>query len=158
MTVQKKVMAKPTNKFSSLYLAVFIFTLNCGDALNITGITETNEVANLIGNIDENDWCPQQNGTGVVEDGMRPACPNPTNGSIQLPYQIVKQTRVKLQIINKHKKVVRLLVDERQAAGHQIVTWDLRDDNGDKVKNGCYRAQFFLDGEFKCHGDVQVIK
>ncbi len=109
MTVKKKVMAKPTNKFSSLYLAVFIFTLNCGDALNITGITETNEVANLIGNIDENNGCPQQNGTGVVEDGMRPACPNPTNGSIQLPYQIVKQTRVKFQIINKDKKVVRLL-------------------------------------------------
>jgi len=109
MTVKKKVMAKPTNKFSSLYLAVFIFTLNCGDALNITGITETNEVADLIGNIDENDWCPQQNGTGVVEDGMRPAYPNPTNSSIQLPYQIVKQTRVKFQIINKDKKVVRLL-------------------------------------------------
>jgi len=95
---------KANEQISLAILAIFIFTLNCGDALNITGITETNEVANLIGNIDENDWCPQQNGTGVVGYGMRPAYPNPTNGSIQLPYQIVKQTRVKLQIINKDKK------------------------------------------------------
>jgi len=144
MTVKKKVMAKPTNKFSSLYLAVFIFTLNCGDALNITGITETNEVADLIGNIDENDWCPQQNGTGVVEDGMRPAYPNPTNGSIQLPYQIVKQTRVKLQIINKDKKVVSLLVDAIQQAGSHIVTWDLRDDKEIRLKTVSIERNFFL--------------
>ena len=98
---------KANEQISLAILAIFIFTLNCGDALNITGITETNEVADLIGNIDENDWCPQQNGTGVVEDGMRPAYPNPTNRSIQLLYQIVKQTRVKLQIINKDKHDVR---------------------------------------------------
>ncbi|MCH8121726.1 MAG: hypothetical protein IH853_01255 [Bacteroidetes bacterium] len=72
MTVKKKVMAKPTNKFSSLYLAVFIFTLNCGDALNITGITETDEANTRIGNIDEDDWCPEQNGIYI-------AYPNPAN-------------------------------------------------------------------------------
>ena len=96
----------------SIILALF---LSCGDALNITGITETDETSpDPIGNIDENDWCPpqQSSGTGGAiseEDGMRPAYQNPTNDSTQLPYQIVKQTRVKFQIINKDKKVVRLL-------------------------------------------------
>jgi len=63
-----------------------------------------------------------------------------------------------LQIISKDKVVVRLLVDEKREAGSYTVQWDLRDNNGAKVKNGFYRAQFFLDGEFKCQGDIQVIK
>ena len=90
-------------KYPSLFLVILIFTLNCGDVLNITGITETNEVAELVGNIDENDWCPpQQSGTGdaiSTEDGMRPAYPNPTNSSTLLGYQIAQSTQVKLQII-----------------------------------------------------------
>ena len=143
----------------STILALF---LSCGDALNITGITETDEASILIGNIDENDWCPPQQSSGTggtisVEDGLRPAYPNPTNSSTQLPYQINKQTRVKLQIINKDKVIVRLLVDAIQPAGSYLVHWVLRDDKGDRVKNGFYRVQFFINDEFKCSGDIQVI-
>ncbi len=142
----------------SIIIALF---LSCGDALNITGITETDEANVLIGNIDENDWCPpQHSGTGdaiSTEDGMRPAYPNPTNSSTRLPYQITKQTRVKLQIINKDKVIVRLLVDAIQPAGSYTVLWVLGDDKGDRVKNGFYRVQFFINDEFKCHGDIQVI-
>ena len=160
VNMPKIIVTKPTSKFPSLFLAVFIFTLNCGDALNITGITETDETSILIGNIDENDWCPPQQSSGTIseENGMRPAYPNPTNNSTTLPYQIATATRVKLQLINKDKAIVRLLVDAIHEAGSYTVQWGLRDDNGDKVRNGFYRVQFFLDGEFKCHGDIQVIK
>ena len=34
----------------------------------------------------------------------------------------------------------------------------LLDNNGDRVKNGFYRVEFFVDGEFKCQGDIQVTK
>ena len=142
---------------------ILAFFLSCGDALNITGITETNETGpDPIGNIDENDWCPPQQsigpgGTISEEDGMRPAYPNPTKNSTQLGYQIVQSTQVKLQIINKDKVIVRLLVDAIQPAGSYTVLWVLGDDKGDRVKNGFYRVQFFINDEFKCHGDIQVI-
>ena len=131
----------------SIISALFLY---CGDALNITGITETDEANTRIGNIDEDDWCPEQNEIYI-------AYPNPANSSTTMLYQIGNQTRVKLQIINKDKKVVRLLVDQIQAAGFHSVRWSLRDDSGNRVKNGFYRAQFFVDGEFRCHGDIQVI-
>ena len=159
MTKPKQIMY--SNRL--LFLVILIFMLNCGDSLNITGITETDETGpDPIGNIDENDWCPpQHSGTGEViriEDGLYPAYPNPTNNGTILLFEIGQSTRVKLQIINKHKKVVRLLVDEIKNAGLFTVQWNLRDENGEKVKNGFYRVQFFIDGEFKCHGDIQVIK
>lgn len=140
--------------FHLLLLSILMFSMSCGDSLNIFGITETDESAELIGNIDENDWCTN------AQDGwaLHPAYPNPTNNSTTLIFSLAKMARVKLQIINKDKKVVKLLVDEFKPAGFFSVQWNLLDNNDDRVKNGFYRVQFFVDGEFKCHGDIQVKK
>lgn len=136
-----------------LLVATLAFLVSCGDSLNITGITETDETGpEPIGNIDENDWCSN------LQDGwaLLPAYPNPATENVSFRYNLAFTFRVKLQIINKDKKVVRLLVDGLQQAGNYAVRWDLLNDKGNRVKNGFYRAQLFIDDEFKCQGDVQI--
>jgi flagellar hook assembly protein FlgD len=73
-----------------------------------------------------------------------------------LGFQVAGTQRIKLQILNKDKKVVRVLIDEIKPTGHFTIVWDLRDNNGNRVKDGFYRAQFFLNEVLKCHGDIQI--
>ncbi len=136
-----------------LLLVTLAFLVVCSDSLNITGITETDETGpDPIGNIDENDWCPN------LQDGVAflPAYPNPATESISFQYKLASLFRVKLQLINKQKNVVRLLIDELQQAGTHVVRWDLLNDQGNGVKNGFYRAQLLIDAEFKCQGDIEI--
>lgn len=144
-----------------LIFSSMLLLLSCGDSINITGITETQETGpEPVGNIDDDDWCSNS------EEGwaLLPAYPNPTNGQVSIEFQINRRFWVKMQIINKDKKVVRLLIDDKiqngedakRAPGVYKVIWDARDDKGNRVKNGFYRVEFFLDGEFKCHGDIQI--
>ncbi|NIR48981.1 hypothetical protein GWO43_11140 [candidate division KSB1 bacterium] len=89
----------------------------------------------------KNDWCTNpQNGWALQY------IQNPANERVAFRYDLSRSFQVKLQIINKDKEVVRLLVDELQPAGAFMVTWALRNDKGDRVKNGFYRAQFFIHG------------
>ena len=94
-----------------------------------------------------------------------PAFPNPTNGELSIQFQISSPFWVKLQIINNDKKIVRLLIEDnieagentKRAPGTYQIRWDARDDSGNRVKDGFYRLEFFLNGgEFKCHGDIEI--
>ncbi|NIP26937.1 MAG: hypothetical protein GWO38_24755, partial [Phycisphaerae bacterium] len=95
--------------FWIVFLSMLLL-LSCGDSINITGITETDETGpEPIGNIDEDDWCSNS------EEGwaLLPAYPNPTNGEVSIQFQINRRFWVKLQIINKDEKVVRLLIEDK---------------------------------------------
>ncbi len=146
----------------SLIILLIILLLNCGDSFNITGITETDESGpDPIGNVDENDWCSDR----VIGFALFPAFPNPTNGELSIQFQISSPFWVKLQIINNDKKIVRLLIEDnieagentKRAPGTYQIRWDARDDSGNRVKDGFYRVEFFLNGgEFQCHGDIEI--
>lgn len=64
--------------------------------------------------------------------------PNPFNASTIIPYSLPRATDVKLEIFNLLGQRVRVLVNERQSAGHEKVIWDGKDDKGMDVSSGIY--------------------
>lgn len=70
------------------------------------------------------------------------AYPNPFNPSTTIPYRLEgagQEVTVQLQIIDLRGRVIRTLVTDRQATGHDYqVTWDGRDNNGHVVSSGTY--------------------
>jgi hypothetical protein len=68
--------------------------------------------------------------------------PNPFNPATRIRYTVgTKQTQpvpVSLKIYNVLGQLVRTLVDEEKAAGSHRVTWDGRDDGGQKLSSGVY--------------------
>jgi hypothetical protein len=68
--------------------------------------------------------------------------PNPFNPTTRIRYTVgTKQTQpvpVSLKIYNVLGQLVRTLVDEEKAAGSHRVTWDGRDDGGQKLSSGVY--------------------
>jgi hypothetical protein len=64
--------------------------------------------------------------------------PNPFNPETQVRYDLPVSGHVKLSIFNVLGQRVRVLVDERQDAGHKSVIWDGRDNSGQEVASGIY--------------------
>jgi hypothetical protein len=64
--------------------------------------------------------------------------PNPFRESTTISYQLPVGGDVRLEIFDDAGSRVRLLVDERQAAGGQSVIWDGSNDGGVKLASGIY--------------------
>ncbi len=64
--------------------------------------------------------------------------PNPFNPSTQIAFDLPVASRVQLTVFNVLGQNVRALVNADMAAGHQVVTWNGRSDNGSQVASGVY--------------------
>jgi hypothetical protein len=64
--------------------------------------------------------------------------PNPFNPETQISYNLSEGTHVKLTVYNVLGQQVKVLVDEFQSAGTNIVIWDSRNENGKRVSSGIY--------------------
>jgi|GEM_PF-1028624 len=64
--------------------------------------------------------------------------PNPFNPETQISYALPEKCQVKLSVYNVRGQRVRVLVDEFQAAGHQTVLWDGKNEDGQAVASGIY--------------------
>ncbi len=136
-------MTDAQQKQSGLILTIALSVLlliSCGDALNITGITETDETGpEPIGNVDEDDWCSNSTTGGTTEWAIFPAYPNPTNGEVTIRIFLNHRFWVKLQIINKDDKVIRILLEDKiedgdeakRGPGGYTRKWDAR--GGEKI-------------------------
>ena len=69
---------------------------------------------------------------------LSPNYPNPFNPETHIRYGLPEAAHVRLAIFNVRGQRVRLLVDEHQSAGFQIVTWNGRNDFGQSVGSGMY--------------------
>ena len=73
--------------------------------------------------------------------------PNPFNPATLIAYEIPESgTAVRLEIFDASGRLVRVLVAERQAAGHQAARWDGCDDHGRAVASGLYIYRLQADG------------
>lgn len=76
--------------------------------------------------------------------------PNPFNPKTTIAYDlpVVDATQpVRLSILDVSGRVVRTLVNEKQAGGSYSVDWEGRDDRGDEVASGVYIALLAVNGE-----------
>ena len=64
--------------------------------------------------------------------------PNPFNPITKINFELPYSGYVSLKIYNLSGQLMRTLVDEQRAAGHQTVHWDGRDENGRLVVSGLY--------------------
>lgn len=68
--------------------------------------------------------------------------PNPfSEGVTTIRFDLPSSEQVSLIIIDIKGRVVRTLIDKEQRFGSQAVSWDAKNDNGDKVSSGVYFYQ-----------------
>ncbi|MBN2103554.1 T9SS type A sorting domain-containing protein [bacterium] len=67
--------------------------------------------------------------------------PNPFNPVTHIEYTLEKPGDVTLKIFNSNGQFVKLLIEERQAAGHYHLQWDGTDFNRQKAASGLYFYQ-----------------
>ena len=86
---------------------------------------------------------PTGPGTGVDEGGFKNALsqayPNPFNPMTKIAYSVREAGPVAIDVYNVAGRVVRTLLDRESDAGASgYVTWDGRDDRGDRCASGVY--------------------
>ncbi len=69
---------------------------------------------------------------------LAPARPNPVSGTTEIRYQLPTEGPVHIRVYNVAGQVVKTLVDSKQEVGYKSVTWDGRNDRGERVGSGVY--------------------
>ena len=64
--------------------------------------------------------------------------PNPFNPTTEISYQLPEESTALIKIYNLLGEKLRTLVDQKQSAGTHTVTWNGRDDNGQRLGSGIY--------------------
>ncbi len=81
---------------------------------------------------------------------LQPNYPNPFNPLTRIPYDLageVSSATVRLEILDLRGRVVKTLVDERQATGQRYeVTWNGTNTRGRSVPSGTYVSRLVVDG------------
>ena len=66
------------------------------------------------------------------------AAPNPSHGSIGITYELPKSGYVILSVYDTQGRIVKELVRTNQVKGTHSITWNLRDEKGNRVADGIY--------------------
>jgi hypothetical protein len=104
-------------------------------------------------------------GTGEGDDGagvpsvtaLRSAYPNPFNPSTTIPFSLVSQERVLLQIYDAQGKLVRTLRNDVVPAGQHEAVWDGRDNSGSQMATGVYFVRLIA-GSYEMTRKVVMLK
>ncbi|MFQ6042009.1 MAG: lamin tail domain-containing protein [Candidatus Poribacteria bacterium] len=75
--------------------------------------------------------------------------PNPFNPQItptHIKYRAPTDTKVTIKIFDSAGKLVKTLLEKREAGGEQTISWDGKDDSGKKVSVGLYICQIIAAG------------
>lgn len=83
--------------------------------------------------------------------------PNPFNPATMIQYELPHASQVNLAIYNLLGERVRTLVDAQEPAGMKQVTWDGRDEHGERVSSGVYLYRLEA-GEFKMTKRLLLMK
>ncbi|MCX7757298.1 MAG: T9SS type A sorting domain-containing protein, partial [candidate division WOR-3 bacterium] len=81
-------------------------------------------------------------GGDVIRTGVYSVGPNPVRGSVVIRYGLSKEDEVRLRIYDASGRIVKTLVNERKGAGVYDVTWNGKDETGQKVPQGIYFYTF----------------
>ena len=141
--------------------------LSCEDII-IDGITETNSSGELIGNVDEDDWCEFEFDMSNMEIdyyGLNPAYPNPVSSgewglfgtSYQLCYQFSCPTSdfslININIVSTQNDTIYSFIDSYGYGQAGLCSYI----NKDLVSDAMYRM-IMVSGDFQCHGDIEFLE
>lgn len=86
---------------------------------------------------------------GKPELTISPTPFNPRESETTLRYEAPADALITVQIFDAAGRLVRILVDSREAGGRQAVAWDGRDEDGEYVPVGVYICQLIVSGASK---------
>ena len=128
--------------------AAGIFRLTQAYVRTATGDTEQTSPANAVLShvLSLGEAVIVSGGTAVVDgQSIRPAVfalgqnrPNPFNASTLIPYSVGQTQRVRLAVYDLLGRKIRTLVDRTSQPGPYTLTWDGRDEAGQRVAAGLY--------------------
>jgi hypothetical protein len=73
--------------------------------------------------------------------------PNPFQSEVSIQYSINKTLHILVEIIDASGRKIKQLIDSEHLSGLYNLSWDGRNDNGEKVANGLYFCQFTADNK-----------
>ena len=72
--------------------------------------------------------------------------PNPFNPNTVIKFEILEDSRIKLEVFNITGQKIKQLVDDDLRPGIYSVTWNGQDNNGQEVGSGIYFYRLSVDG------------
>jgi len=98
----------------------------------------------------------------VTRTVLHAPCPNPVRRSTSIEFEIADDERwgsapTTLTVYDVSGRVVRRLVDDRVPPGRHQVTWDARNEDGQRVASGCYLYALTAGGE-RLTGQMVVLR
>lgn len=116
---------------------ILLLAVSCEGLGFFHGITETDDVGNII-SVDPDDWRDD----GIISDAL--FYPNPASYLGYLTFQLSTSADVELDIRGAwNETVLRRRIPagrEGSKAGVNMLSWDFRDEQGRRVKNGTCRV------------------
>ena len=83
----------------------------------------------------------------IIENNNLVVFPNPTNGPVDIEYQVKGISPVKLEILDINGKISTIIIDGMMNPGNYKFKWDLSDLNGKQVISGTYIVRFSQDSK-----------
>ena len=125
------------NKMTYLGNSVLIKqTNNVVDSYDLSQINQINFKGFVAGLNDE-----------IIENNNLVVFPNPTNGPVEIEYQVNGISPVKLEILDINGKISTVIIDGMMNPGNYKSKWDLSDFNGKQVMSGTYIVRFSQDSK-----------
>jgi hypothetical protein len=94
------------------------------------------------------DWPPEGLvlRTATFTDTLLQNHPNPAIDITWIAYRITRSSLCSLRILDGHDNLVRTLIDDQVVdfIGNHEIMWNLKDEAGDRIPNGLYRARLDL--------------
>lgn len=130
-----------------------------------TGITETAENGDVIGNVDEGDWLKQFD---VKENGIplsysvEPAFPNPTTRSTTIKFSLPMNDSVVIVLDDRAINKKTTLLSKTLPAGIHMINVDLKYGDVNMKREEAIARIFFYIPSIKnfpnVHGDIKILK
>ena len=73
--------------------------------------------------------------------------PNPFNPVTRISFELEREARMQLRIVDIQGRTVKMLEDSTQPAGRWEMVWDGRDEAGESAASGIYFASLVVEGE-----------
>ena len=152
---------------SSILLCLALF-ISCGTTdpatSEISGITRTYENGTVV-EVDPDDWrVTVASGDPTLWATIAPASPNPATSWCEFNFRVSRPVLLQLYIVNREGEEVRALANDSFAtAGDFLVEWDLKDNEGELLAPGLYRAIISLtdanapDNRITSYGDIEIL-
>jgi hypothetical protein len=124
-------------------------------------ILETDEYGQVLGG-DQGDWQPRC--AGIVPDYFHcvvPAYPNPAREAMNFIISTQDEAYITINIHHSKYIVIRHFIENQLVGqGNHQFAWDLRDNEGERLKDGYYRVKIKVESlngySYESYGDIEI--